>query len=198
MKLLDKILGAMKDNRGMFQGGEYGRVGGRVLDAIDANQYGMQQPIGEMPDYDNMPKANPGKRILEQEYMKTPRNEPMSGKLSPVGNRIDYMLQNFDPTSNDSVLELQKMLNSSGALGTKLSEDGMFGKKTLAAVRQLQAARDKVLNPNPAPAPAPKRNEYKVKRKNRKWDWRNEPLVKKGRSGTNYIAMPMGDYTIEQ
>tara|TARA_X000001382_G_scaffold78077_1_gene54704 strand:+ start:57 stop:674 length:618 start_codon:yes stop_codon:yes gene_type:complete len=149
MKLLDKILGAMKDDKGMFQGGQYGRVGGRFLDATDNQQYAHQTPIGEQPNYDNMPMPDPGQKILGQDIMKTPRNEPVAGELSPAGNRLDYLVQNFDPSSNDSVLELQKALNSSGSLGKKLSEDGKFGKKTLEAVRSIQSARDGQMDMNP-------------------------------------------------
>ena len=129
MALLDKLLANMKDDKGLFQGGEYARPLGRLKDAL-----GMK----------------PSMKTLKEPASKTPlpSEEPASMELAPAtGNRMNYLVSNFDPTSNESVMELQKALNSSGVLrGAKLSEDGIFGKKTLAAVRDIQNTRNDVLS----------------------------------------------------
>lgn len=131
MALLEKILGAMRDDKGVFQGGEYGRNLGRLRDRMGSEP--SQSLMEEGSDYTPPPSAS----IEDQERM----------TMAPEGNRLDFLLKNFDPSSNESVLDLQKALNSSGALrGNKLSEDGMFGKKTLAAIRDMQKTRDNVLS----------------------------------------------------
>jgi len=176
MALLEKILGAMRDDKGVFQGGEYGRNFGRLRDRMGSEP--SQSLMEEGSDYTPPPSAS----IEDQERM----------TMAPEGNRLDFLLKNFDPSSNESVLDLQKALNSSGALrGNKLSEDGMFGKKTLAAIRGLQNTRNDVLSgrgDNRLIGPrtedgsfregydkietAESFPEYKVKRNNRKYNWR--------------------------
>ena len=117
----------MKDDRGIFQGGEYGRPMGRMQDALG---------------------INPSERVLSEPASKTPlpSKEPESMEMAPqTGNRLDYLVSNFDPSDNDSVKALQVALNSSGVLrSNKLEEDGMFGKKTLAAIREIQNTRNDI------------------------------------------------------
>tara|TARA_B100001939_G_scaffold53868_1_gene43041 strand:- start:6702 stop:7118 length:417 start_codon:yes stop_codon:yes gene_type:complete len=133
MALLDKILKSMTDDKGLFRGGKYGRVLGGTKDFLG---------------------LKPGQRALERDYMVSTvrRDNPNVGESGPmkpdederfsqVGNRLNYLVENFDPTDNDSVLDLQKALNANGY---NLKEDGMFGKKTLAAVRSIQSNRDKI------------------------------------------------------
>ena len=133
MALLDKILGSLTDDKGLFRGGKYGRVLGRTKDALG---------------------LKPGQRALERDYEVTThrRGDPVVGdrgpqqvaegnRFSQVGNRLNFMVENFDPTDNKSVLKLQRAMNANGF---DLKEDGMFGKKTLAAVRKHQGMRDKI------------------------------------------------------
>tara|TARA_B100000902_G_scaffold398984_1_gene467814 strand:- start:2619 stop:3116 length:498 start_codon:yes stop_codon:yes gene_type:complete len=133
MALLDKILGSLTDDKGLFRGGKYGRVLGRTKDALG---------------------LKPGQRALERDYKITthrrdnpnvgeegPMRPEKSDRFSQVGNRLNFMVENFDPTDNKSVLKLQRAMNANGF---DLKEDGMFGKKTLAAVRKHQAMRDKI------------------------------------------------------
>jgi hypothetical protein len=133
MALLDKILGAMTDDKGLFRGGKYGRVLGGTKDMLG---------------------IKPGQRALERDYKVTTheRERPYVGdqgpqqvakkdRFSQVGNRLNYLVANFDPSSNKSVMDLQKALNANGF---NLEEDGMFGKKTLDAVRSVQNARENI------------------------------------------------------
>jgi|TARA_R100000049_G_C1929182_1_gene73269 hypothetical protein len=55
--------------------------------------------------------------------------------LSLSHNRARDFAKDFDPSDSQSVLEMQKRLNATGA---GLAEDGQMGPKTLAALRELQ------------------------------------------------------------
>ena len=66
--------------------------------------------------------------------------ERCSDLFSDVENRLDYIVENFDPVDSKSIADLQKTLNANGY---DLEEDGKFGKNTLDAVRDAQADRDK-------------------------------------------------------
>ncbi len=131
MALLDKILGAMTDDKGLFRGGKYGRVLGGTKDMLG---------------------LKPGQRALERDHTVTTheRERPYVGdqgpqqvakgdRFSQVGNRLNYLVANFDPQDNKSVMDLQKALNANGA---DLKVDGKFGTKTLDQVRMLQNARE--------------------------------------------------------
>ena len=61
--------------------------------------------------------------------------------FSEVGNRLNYIIENFDPLDSKSVTSLQKALNASGY---DLEVDGRFGNNTLDAVRDAQGNRDEV------------------------------------------------------
>ena len=58
---------------------------------------------------------------------------------SNVENRLNYVIENFDPLDNRSVSDLQKALNANGY---KLKIDGRLGGKTLDALRDAQSKRD--------------------------------------------------------
>tara|TARA_R100000700_G_C3179487_1_gene156176 strand:+ start:9175 stop:9963 length:789 start_codon:yes stop_codon:yes gene_type:complete len=54
---------------------------------------------------------------------------------------MDAMRKGFDPSNAESVRQMQRMLNQAGftsADGSPLAEDGMFGRKTEAALRRMQ------------------------------------------------------------
>ena len=135
MSLLDKILGAMTDNKGLLQGGEYGRSFGRIKDArgVAPSADVLQSDYETTTHYEVPPQI-----VGEQGPMPVPQ-EKKESPLSQAGNRLSYVVENFDPTNNDSVLDLQKSLN---AAGFGLKEDGVFGAKTLKAVRDIQQGRD--------------------------------------------------------
>ena len=56
-----------------------------------------------------------------------------------VENRLNYVIENFDPLDNRSVSDLQKALNANGY---NLEIDGRLGGKTLDALRDAQSKRD--------------------------------------------------------
>jgi membrane-bound lytic murein transglycosylase B len=58
---------------------------------------------------------------------------------SNVENRLNYIIENFDPLDNRSVSDLQKALNANGY---NLEIDGRLGGKTLDALRDAQSKRD--------------------------------------------------------
>ena len=57
---------------------------------------------------------------------------------SNVENRLNYIIENFDPLSNRSVSDLQKALNANGY---DLQIDGRLGQNTLDALRDAQSKR---------------------------------------------------------
>ena len=58
---------------------------------------------------------------------------------SNVENRLNYVIENFDPLDNRSVSDLQKALNANGY---NLEIDGRLGGETLDALRDAQSKRD--------------------------------------------------------
>jgi len=58
---------------------------------------------------------------------------------SNVENRLNYVIENFDPLDNKSVSDLQKALNANGY---NLEIDGRLGGKTLDALREAQSKRN--------------------------------------------------------
>jgi len=65
--------------------------------------------------------------------------ERCSYLYSNVENRLNYVIENFDPLDNRSVSDLQKALNANGY---NLEIDGRLGGKTLDALRDAQSKRD--------------------------------------------------------
>ena len=66
--------------------------------------------------------------------------ERCSNVFSEVGSGLNYIVENFDPTDRKSIIDLQKTMNANGY---DLEVDGMLGKKTLDAIRDIQANRNK-------------------------------------------------------
>jgi len=123
-KHLKGLLGKIKDHHAKFQtGGEYGM------------KTGAQQ--AEMA-YDRASgAANEGG---------VGQGDPALEKISQAANRgqsWDFS-RGFDPTNNESVLEMQRALNRAGftdKYGNALAEDGMMGGLTESALRRAQADR---------------------------------------------------------
>jgi len=128
----------MKDDKGLFQGGKYGRTFGRVKD-----KFGME----------------PKQAVLTEDPNKVPYSEPSTPEqdlankragidrdLAPAGNRVDFAVRNVNPDDPQSVADLQEVLNATILKDSdkKLTVDGQFGPKTLEATRNAQQARDDV------------------------------------------------------
>ena len=58
---------------------------------------------------------------------------------SDVENRLNYVIENFNPLDNRSVTNLQKVLNANGY---DLEIDGRLGGNTLDALRDAQSKRN--------------------------------------------------------
>tara|TARA_R110002020_G_scaffold446348_1_gene658613 strand:- start:367 stop:1050 length:684 start_codon:yes stop_codon:yes gene_type:complete len=71
---------------------------------------------------------------------------PMQGIAKNTGYGLTQdMMRDFDPSNNESVLQLQKAMNAAGikgADGKALSEDGIIGKNTMRALRFAQGQTD--------------------------------------------------------
>ena len=67
--------------------------------------------------------------------------ERCSNLFSDAGSKLSYIVENFDPSAKKSITNLQKILNANGY---DLEVDGMLGKNTLDAVRDVQANREKI------------------------------------------------------
>ena len=65
--------------------------------------------------------------------------ERCSYLYSDVENRLNYVIENFDPLDNRSVSNLQKVLNANGY---DLEIDGRLGGNTLDALRDAQSKRN--------------------------------------------------------
>ena len=58
---------------------------------------------------------------------------------SDVENRLNYVIENFNPLDNKSVSDLQRTLNANGY---DLEVDGRLGRKTIDALRDAQSKKD--------------------------------------------------------
>ena len=67
--------------------------------------------------------------------------ERCSNLFSDAGSSLSYIVENFDPSDRKSITNLQKILNANGY---DLEVDGMLGKNTLDAVRDVQTNREKI------------------------------------------------------
>lgn len=144
MALLDKILSAMTDDKGFFRGGKYGRVLGGTKDmlGIKPRQRALERDY-KVTTHDRLSPTveKPGDLRSRFKTPEGPLQVDKDDRFSQVGNRLNYLVENFDPTSNKSVMDLQKALNANGM---DLKVDGKFGKKTLDAVRLIQNTRENI------------------------------------------------------
>tara|TARA_R100000808_G_C2090785_1_gene111288 strand:+ start:105 stop:812 length:708 start_codon:yes stop_codon:yes gene_type:complete len=116
---LVKALGnSMKDDKGLFQGGEQGRSFGRIKDALG---------VASRDEF--------GNKITQENMMQdTSAQDELYGQARSFA-------ENLNTQDNEEVLEMQNMLNQLGikdAEGKTLKADGILGGKTLHALRQLQ------------------------------------------------------------
>ena len=67
--------------------------------------------------------------------------ERCSDLFSDLENRLNHVIENFDPADSKSVTNLQKTLNANGY---DLEVDGKFGENTLDALRDAQVEREEI------------------------------------------------------
>lgn len=125
-KMIGNIRGRLTDDEGLFQGGKYGRLGGRYRDWAEETSGIGQSPRGI---------ANRMERRLGMEEGSYPQEGPMATRDFEMA-RTGAL--DFDPSNQQDVLMMQKRLNQVLPEGSRLKEDAMFGPKTEAALRMVQ------------------------------------------------------------
>ena len=125
-QMIGNIRGKLTDDEGLFQGGKYGRLGGRYRDWAEETS-----GIGHSP-------KGIGRRMerrLDMEEGSYPQEGPMATRDFEMA-RTGAL--DFDPSNEQDVLMMQKRLNQVLPEGSRLKEDAMFGPKTEAALRMVQ------------------------------------------------------------
>ena len=123
-KHIQGLLGKVKEHHAKFQeGGEYGLK-------TKAQQAGMAHQAAQQA-------ANEGG---------VGQGDPALEKISQQANRGQSwgLSRDFDPTDNESVMQMQQTLNRAGftdKYGNALKEDGLMGGLTESALRKAQADR---------------------------------------------------------
>tara|TARA_Y100000004_G_scaffold35478_1_gene38014 strand:+ start:15418 stop:16266 length:849 start_codon:yes stop_codon:yes gene_type:complete len=139
--LFNLIKSRMTDDEGLFQGGHQGRMLGRVRDAWDKNVARNMGDTGNLAGQvqpSNMGYNRPVKDTRPDKFLNPftwgNQSDPGSKAGDPGFKQANSWIKNFNPQDKNDVLKIQKMFG--------LEEDGIFGPKTLAAVRQFQGNRD--------------------------------------------------------
>lgn len=142
MSIIDKIMGMMRDDKGLFQGGDYGRVGGRMLDALDSTVAPGQEA------------ETAGRTLASEMGMEADRLAPAADKVTynpfPADDprmTKDFSMArilalDFDPANEADVKQIQQRLKTAGYKGEDgkaLEVDGKFGKNSLHALRAIQS-----------------------------------------------------------
>jgi len=110
--LLGKLKDKFTDDKGLFQGGAEGRIGGRSRDFLESD-----------PENEGIGPVN------------------AAGNSGWKQDNARAMAKNFNPQDPKSVLKMQQWLNEAGYTdndGNELSADGIIGRKTLSALRRMQ------------------------------------------------------------
>ena len=142
MNIIDKIMNALRDDEGLFQGGKYGRVGGRIIDALDSTVAPEQEA------------ETAGRTLASEMGMEADRLAPAADKVTYNPFAADdprmtkdfsmarILALDFDPSNESDVKQIQKRLKTAGykgADGEELKVDGKFGKNSLHALRAIQS-----------------------------------------------------------
>ena len=140
-------MGRFTDDDGLFQGGKYGRFGGRFRDWWEQN---TQDPYGHRG---RRARERLGNQMdieepIPETYMKTQVSpgQPEYQEEMPLNQDVAYArgkggALDFNPSDPESVRVLQKRLNQAGYVdqeGNPLQVDATFGPKTEFALRTLQ------------------------------------------------------------
>ena len=123
---LQNLGSKLRDDKGLFQGGQYGQVGGRLRDWAESTR----SPMG---------LGNTGQQDLSSFYGATPGENIFAGDEMVTPEFADARMQaaTFDPSNPNEVRELQLRLIQQGLL-PEGADDSMFVPQTEAALRQLQ------------------------------------------------------------
>jgi hypothetical protein len=138
--LLQLAHGSMTDDKGLFQGGNEGRMFGRYKDFADnvnAGDSGLTLPGGKIPAIPNQ-KA-------PVTTVSTPDGQEVVNYTDP-GDEARAFATTFDPSNPEQVFKMQNLLNKSGMMdwqGNTLSTDSQWGYKSQSALDFLRSGKYK-------------------------------------------------------
>ena len=142
---LQDIGAKFRDDEGLFQGGQFGRVGGRVRDWMDSTRTTMGgDDTVASKTLSGLAGAAPGQNAMDSGYSPL----PVTGDPRQTTGFADArsLATTFDPSNPNSVREMQLRLIDQGYL-PEGADDSMFGPQTEAALRKMQGHFD-LSNPN--------------------------------------------------
>ena len=129
------LFGLMKDDRGVFQGGERGRVFGRLKDSLDRHkQNRMKDKYNLQSDAEAEVVANADKgqrQAIASNYEKSDQMYKQTLENSKNLLTLRRMSKELDVSDPEAVKQWQERAG--------LKADGMFGPKSLHVMRKIQA-----------------------------------------------------------
>lgn len=132
--LASGLFGLMKDDKGVFQGGEKGRVFGRLKDSLDRHkQNRMKDKYNLQSDAEAEVVANADKgqrQAIASNYEKSDQMYKQTLENSKNLLNLRQMSKELDVSDPEAVKQWQERAG--------LKVDGMFGPKSLQAMRDIQ------------------------------------------------------------
>lgn len=133
--MIADVRSRMIDDEGLFQGGKYGRVGGRFKDWMDSTVQDQSGRSGrKLTSMFGQQDVGPG-GVTDLTSNMFEEGDPRLTKDFEMARTGAF---DFDPSDPNDVLMIQKRLNRLLPEGSKLEEDSMFGPKTESALRMVQ------------------------------------------------------------
>ena len=141
-KRLQGLGAKFRDDEGLFQGGQFGRVGGRFKDWADSTRTTMGgDSTVASKTLSGLTGAAPGQDVMGPGFHKLGDPRQNTGFADARS-----LATSFDPSNPNSVREMQLRLIDQGYL-PEGADDSMFGPQTEAALRKMQGHFD-TNNPN--------------------------------------------------
>ena len=143
---LQNIGAKLRDDEGLFQGGKFGRIGGRFRDWADSTRVTMGDNTVAGETLSRLTGAAPGKDITGYVTAPTGKQFPINPMFADPRDNPGFadaraLAATFDPSNPNQVRELQLRLIDQGYL-PEGSADAMFGPQTEAALREMQGHFD--------------------------------------------------------
>ena len=137
---LQDIGAKFRDDEGLFQGGQFGRLGGRFRDFTDSTRTTMGgDDTVASKTLSGLTGAAPGQNAMNRGYSPL----PVTGDPRQTTGFADArsLAETFDPSNPNSVREMQLRLIDQGYL-PEGADDSMFGPQTEAALRKMKGHFD--------------------------------------------------------
>ena len=139
-QMISNVKGKMMDDEGLFQGGKYGRVGGRFKDMMDSTVQDQSGRAGrDLTEMFGQQDIGPG-GVTDLTSSMFSEGDP---RLSQDFSMARQGAFDFDPSDPNDVLMIQKRINKLLPEVSQLDEDSMFGPKTESALRMVQGMMNK-------------------------------------------------------